>query len=146
MLGLCLVGLGDWGGPGVFWVLVEGAIIGGMVAWWLSFLGPVSRGPFVLGSGVFGMMGLDSGCCVAAVLSGMLGGARGVVLGSAYVVAVVGLSGLLLWLGFWMCLSLVFVAVVGLVWVRRGAGGWLGRWVVVGGFLSIILYLVNCMI
>ena len=40
--------------------------------------------------------------------------------------------------------GLVLVAVVGLVKVGHGAGGWAGRWVVAGGFLSIIFYLVNC--
>ena len=113
-----------------------------LVARWLSFLGPVSRGPFVLGSGVFGMMGLESGCCVAAVLSGMLGGARGVVVGSAYVVAVVGLLGCSS--GWDSGCALVWSLLLWLV--RRGAGGSLGRWVVVGGFLSIILYLVKGMV
>ena len=54
------------------------------------------------------------------------------VLGVAPAVGILGIPGL------------VLVAVVGLVQVWRGAGGWVGRWVVAGGFLSIIFYLVNC--
>ena len=41
--------------------------------------------------------------------------------------------------------GLVLVAAVGLVRVGHGAGGLAGRWVVAGGCLSIIFYLVNCM-
>ena len=89
----------------------------------------------MLGSGCLKVLGLGS--CVAAVLSGMLGGARGVV-------AVFGSLGLLVRLGFWVCPGLVLVAVVGLVrsgvGLGVGTGGWVGRWMVAGRFLSIIFY------
>ena len=57
---------------------------------------------------------------MAAVLSSMLGG----VLGLDFVMVVIWLLGSLLRLGFWVCPGLVLVAVVGLVRVRRGVGGW----------------------
>ena len=64
-----------------------------MVVWRLSFLGLVSPGLFVLWSGVFGVLGLDSRCCLALVLSGALDGAWVVVAGLALGVAVVASSG-----------------------------------------------------
>ena len=77
---------------------------------------------------------------MASVLSGTLDGVRGVVAGLALGWPLLRHRGWLLWLGFRVYPGLVLVAVVGLVLVRRGAGGWAGRWVVAGGFLSSILY------
>ena len=91
VLDLCLVGRGIGVGSGCvlgFWLRVSLVVV-----WRLSFLGPVSPGLFVLWSGVFGVLGLDSRCCLALVLSGALDGAWGIVAGLALGVAVVASSG-----------------------------------------------------
>ena len=60
-------------------------------------------------------------------------GAQGVMTGLAFVVAALWLLGLLLRLGFRVRPGLVLVAVVGLVQVRRGAGGcWVAGWLLGG--------------
>ena len=113
VLDLCLVGRGDWDGVWVcvgFWLGVSFVVV-----WRLPFLGPVSLGLFVLWSGMFGVLGLDSRCCVALVFSGTLNRAWGVVAGLALGVAVVVSSGV--------------APLVGIPYVSRsglGCCGWLG--------------------
>ena len=46
-----------WCWPGAFLVLSRCAF--SLMVWWLSFLGPVLPGSYVLGSGVFGGAGFE---------------------------------------------------------------------------------------
>ena len=115
MLGLCLVGLGDKGGlvSSGFWPGVPF-----LVVWWLSFPAPVSWGPFVLGSGVFGGVGV--GKRVLCGYSAFWHVERGAG----------GCSGI----GFCDGGYLVFgvaapVGIPGVPWSGLGCCGWLGGWV-----------------
>ena len=81
-------------------------------------------------------------------LSGALDGAWGVVAGLALGVAVVASSGVAPsgrdsgCIRVWSWLLRLALCGSGM---HDGAGGWAGRWVVAGGCLSVIFYLVNCM-
>ena len=124
-------------GLGAFWVLAGGAIF---VAWWLSFLGLVSPGLFVLASGVFWGGGAGQQMLCGSGASGMLGGAWGLWRGWLWGWRHHGSSGVALPVGI-PGVSGSDLGCCG--WLSAGrAVGWAGRWVVAGGFLSIILYFI----
>ncbi len=92
---LCLVcalsAMGIGLGVGAFWALAGGAILGGVDD--CRFWGWSRRGSSCLGLACSGVLGLDSGCCLAAVFSGALDGAGGVVAGLVLGMAVVCVIG-----------------------------------------------------